>query len=123
MDTAFRKIDIDQYDEDRLVPQDLYDPDPRGPDGVVADARNRSAEVRSLLSKGDATGALSTILTDCPYGDGVDEAKSLTTTAVLSILNSTRSTDIPAILKNLDGAQQDRLMAYLYKASLTVYSY
>jgi hypothetical protein len=51
MDTAFRKIDIDQYDEDRLVPQDLYDPDPRGPDGVLADARNRSAEVRSLLSR------------------------------------------------------------------------
>lgn len=51
MDAAFRKIDIDQYDEDRLVPQDLYDPDPRGPDGVLADARNRSAEVRSLLSR------------------------------------------------------------------------
>lgn len=51
MDTAFRKIDIDQYDEDRLAPQDLYDPDPRGPDGVLADARSRSAEVRSLLSR------------------------------------------------------------------------
>ncbi|KAJ9112301.1 hypothetical protein QFC19_000720 [Naganishia cerealis] len=51
MDTAFRKIDIDQYDEDRLVPEDLYDPDPRGLDGVLADARNRSAEVRSLLSR------------------------------------------------------------------------
>jgi hypothetical protein len=37
MDTAFRKIDIDQYDEDRLVPSDLYDPDPRGPDGVLAE--------------------------------------------------------------------------------------
>lgn len=48
--------------------------------------------------------------------------QNLTTTAVLSILNSTRSTDIPAILKNLDGAQQDRLMAYLYKASLTASS-
>ena len=51
MDTAFRKIDIDQYDEDRLVPSDLYDPDPRGPDGVLADARNKSTEVRSLLSR------------------------------------------------------------------------
>ena len=51
MDTAFRKIDIDQYDEDRLVPSDLYDPDPRGPDGVLTDARNKSAEVRSLLSR------------------------------------------------------------------------
>jgi actin related protein 2/3 complex subunit 5 len=43
--------------------------------------------------------------------------QNLTTAAVLSILNSTRSTDIPAILKNLDEAQQDKLMAYLYKAS------
>lgn len=28
-----------------------------------------------FISRGDATGALATILTDCPYGDGVDEAK------------------------------------------------
>ncbi|GHJ84248.1 hypothetical protein NliqN6_0650 [Naganishia liquefaciens] len=115
MNTAFRKIDIDQYDEDRLVPSDLYDPDPRGPDGVLADARNKSTEVRSLLSRGDASGALATILADCPYGEGVDEAKNLTTAAVLSILNSTRSADIPAILKALDEGQQDKLMAYLYK--------
>lgn len=83
-------------------------------------------------------GALSTILTDPPYGDGVDEAKvrsrgqiaqyhayrcllsnqfrqSLTTSSLLLILNSTRSADIPTMIKNLDQVQQDRLMAYLYK--------
>jgi actin related protein 2/3 complex subunit 5 len=41
-DTAFRKIDIDALDEDVLSPSDLYDPDPRGPDGVLADAKSKS---------------------------------------------------------------------------------
>lgn len=51
METAFRKIDIDALDEDVLLPQDLYDPDPRGHAGVMADAKARSGEVRSLVSK------------------------------------------------------------------------
>jgi actin related protein 2/3 complex subunit 5 len=51
MDGAFRKINIDLLEEDVLLPSDLYDPDPRGPDGVMADAKNRSGEVRSLVSK------------------------------------------------------------------------
>jgi hypothetical protein len=51
MDGAFRKINIDLLEEDVLLPSDLYDPDPRGPDGVLADAKNRSGEVRGLVSK------------------------------------------------------------------------
>lgn len=48
---AFRKIDIDALDEDVLSPQDLYDPDPKGPDGVLADAKRRSNDARGLVSK------------------------------------------------------------------------
>ncbi|RSH86785.1 uncharacterized protein EHS24_005057 [Apiotrichum porosum] len=112
---AFRKIDIDALDEDALLPSDLVDPDPRGPDGALSDARARSTETRNLVSKGDIAGALTTILTDPPYGDGVDEAKNLTTSAVLLILNSTRANDIPNVIKGLDQEQQAHLMAYLYK--------
>lgn len=50
-DYAFRKIDIDALDEDVLLPSDLYDPDPRGPDGVLEDAKRRSADVRGLVSR------------------------------------------------------------------------
>jgi hypothetical protein len=114
MDTAFRKINIDALEEDILLPSDLYDPDPRGPAGVLSDAKSKSAEVRQLVSRwvlagelgaighdigwlaaarrpwrdpthltcffppshrGDNAGALSAILTDPPYGEGVDEAK------------------------------------------------
>lgn len=40
----------------------------------------------------------------------------MTTSALLLILNSTRASDIPNILKGLGEEQQDHLMAYLYKA-------
>lgn len=51
MDTAFRKINIDALEEDILLPSELYDEDPRGPDGVQADAKKRSTDVRGLVSK------------------------------------------------------------------------
>lgn len=41
----------------------------------------------------------------------------MTTSALLLILNSTRASDIPNILKGLGQEQQDHLMAYLYKVS------
>lgn len=86
---AFRKIDIDAFDEDVLLPSDLYDPDPRGPDAVTQQASQKAGEARGLVSKcvicftyivgltvrGDIAGALNVILTDTPYGEGVDEAK------------------------------------------------
>ncbi|EIW70351.1 hypothetical protein TREMEDRAFT_68010 [Tremella mesenterica DSM 1558] len=112
---AFRKIDIDALDEDVILPSDLYDPDPRGAQGVLDDAKRKSTEARGLVSRGDIAGALKEILADPPYGEGMEEARNLTTQALLLILNSTRATDIPGILKNLKQDQQDRLMAYLYK--------
>lgn len=48
---AFRKIDIDALDEDTLLASDLVEPDPRGPDGVLADAKRKSTDVRGLVSK------------------------------------------------------------------------
>lgn len=73
-------------------------------------------------------------LSDAPYGPGTDEAKvhqpsttsllhstnrcisqNLTLQNVVSILNSTRSTEIPNIVKSLSQDAQDTLMKYLYK--------
>jgi hypothetical protein len=48
---AFRKIDIDALDEDVILPSDLYDQDPRGPDAVTADAKSKSQEARGQVSK------------------------------------------------------------------------
>ncbi|ORX36598.1 actin-related protein 2/3 complex subunit 5 [Kockovaella imperatae] len=115
MSTAFRKINIDAFDEDVLLPSDLYDPDPRGVDGVTAESKQKAQEARNLVSKGDTAGALNAILSNPPYGEGVDDAKATTTSALLTILNSTRSADIAGVLKGLGEEQQGHLMAYLYK--------
>jgi hypothetical protein len=48
---AYRKIDIDALDEDVILPSDLYDPDPRGVQGVLSEAQRKSGEVRGLVSK------------------------------------------------------------------------
>ncbi|KAF8064242.1 arp2/3 complex 16 kDa subunit [Lyophyllum atratum] len=115
MDTAFRKIDIDQYDEDILQESELYDADPRDPAQVLDESKQRQAAVRTSLAKGDVVGALSTILENAPYGPDVDQAKEITLQTLLTILNTTKSTEIPAVIKSLSQDSQDTLMKYLYK--------
>ena len=51
MDVNFRKIDIDQYDEDLLLDSELYDSDPRDPAQALDDTRQNAAAVRSSLSR------------------------------------------------------------------------
>lgn len=94
METAFRKIDIDIYDEDVLQDEELYEPDPRDPAQVVSDTKAKASQVRGILAKyvrslaqtqltpltsivirGDIAAALDFILKDAPYGPNVDEAK------------------------------------------------
>ncbi|PPQ94266.1 hypothetical protein CVT25_004923 [Psilocybe cyanescens] len=115
MDTAFRKIDIDIYDEDVLQESELYEADPRDPAEVLEDAKQRAAHVRSLLAKNDIPGALTVILDNAPYGPNVDDAKIITLQTLLTILNTTKSADIPGVIKALSLDTQDTLMKYLYK--------
>jgi len=51
MTSAFRKIDIDIYDEDVLQETELYDADPRDPSQVLEEARQKQVAVRTLLNK------------------------------------------------------------------------
>ncbi|KAI0311517.1 arp2/3 complex subunit [Amylostereum chailletii] len=114
-DFNFRKIDIDIYDEDVLAESELYEADPRNPSQVIDEARAKASAVRSSLSKGDVPGALVTVLDGAPYGPSVEEAKALTLQTLLTILNSTKSTDIPNVVKAIPPESQDTLMKYLYK--------
>jgi len=115
MASAFRKIDIDAYDEDVLLEDELYDIDPRDPTQVLSDAKQKQAAVRSFLAKSDITGALVEILSNAPYGPNVDEAKNLTLQTLVTILNSTKAVDILNVVKSLPQDLQDTLMKYLYK--------
>ncbi|KAH7106799.1 actin-related protein ARPC5 [Auriculariales sp. MPI-PUGE-AT-0066] len=115
MSNNWRKIDVDKYDEDVLADEELYEADPRPAEQVLADAKSRQATVRSSLSKGDLLGALTTVLESAPYGPNVEEAKTLTLQSLLLILNSTKATDIPNLVKSLPSESHDTLMKYLYK--------
>ncbi|GAA5993003.1 hypothetical protein JCM10908_000792 [Rhodotorula pacifica] len=118
----FRRIDVDQYDEDRLDPSTLYHPDPRSAAQILSDAQQTDKLVRGLVQRGDTAGALQEALKvgGCPYGEDADpqirQAKATALATVLAILNSTRSTDIPDLVQNLSSDQQLWLMKYLYKA-------
>ncbi|KAI0640966.1 arp2/3 complex subunit [Trametes meyenii] len=115
MDVNFRKIDIDQYDEDVLLDSELYETDPRDPAQALNDVKQKAAAVRGSLSKGDIVGALNLVLEDAPYGTAVEEAKNLNLQTLVSILNSTKATEIPGVVKALSTDAQDTLMKYLYK--------
>lgn len=75
MDTSFRRLPIDLYDEDRVLESELYTPDPRDPSTVLSDTRAKQGEVRGLLQRGDVGNALLTALVEPPFGEGVEEAK------------------------------------------------
>lgn len=51
MDQAFRKIDIDAFDEDALQESELFEADSRDPGQVLEEARARQTSVRSFLAK------------------------------------------------------------------------
>ncbi|CBQ71129.1 related to subunit of the Arp2/3 complex [Sporisorium reilianum SRZ2] len=111
----FRKIDIDQYDEDAITNEELVEPFPKSADQALADAKAKSAEVRTLIGRGDTAGALTLVLSDYPYGPNVEDAKHLTLQSLLEIVNSTKSSDIANAVKAISIDQRDALMKYLYK--------
>ncbi|KAE9406712.1 actin-related protein ARPC5 [Gymnopus androsaceus JB14] len=115
MDGAFRKIDIDAFDEDVLQESELYEADSRDPAQVLEEVKARQTSVRSYLAKNDVPGALTAILENAPYGPNVEDAKTISLQTLLTILNSTKSTEIPNVLKALSMDSQDTLMKYLYK--------
>lgn len=51
MSASFRKIDIDVYDEDVLLEEELYEPDPRDPGQVLNDTKQKAQAVRNSLAR------------------------------------------------------------------------
>lgn len=67
----FRKLDVDQYDADRVLPSELYQQDPRAPHQILADAQNKDKTVRGFIQRGDNQAALAEALRqgEWPYGE------------------------------------------------------
>lgn len=115
MSDDFRKLDVDQYDDEVLRPQDLAAVDPRPASELVRAAQAKQTSVRGKVAGGDVGGALAELLTDPPYGAAADEARRIHFALLLGIVNATRTSDITGALQGLSVTQRDNLMKYLYK--------
>jgi len=71
----FRKLNIDQYDEDLIHPSSLYTPDPRPSSQILQDSQSKDRKVRGLLQSSNVGEALKECLKEgeWPYGEDTDQ--------------------------------------------------
>ncbi|KAI8059346.1 actin-related protein ARPC5 [Gongronella butleri] len=113
---SWRKIDVDQYDEDAYTEDEILAEFEAGltPQQAEADAQTRASDVRNLMNRGDLNAALTRSLENPPYIRNTDQAKLASTQAVVDVLNAFRASDIASVVKDLGQEQRDVLMKYLY---------
>lgn len=115
MSDDFRRLNVDQYDEDGLQAEELWQQDPRAPAELNALVQSKQSNVRARVASGDTAGALHAVLQDVPIGTQATQARDATLALVMDIVNSTRTADIAPALKALDTDERDTLMKYLYR--------
>ncbi|KAI8885428.1 ARP2/3 complex 16 kDa subunit (p16-Arc) [Backusella circina FSU 941] len=113
---SWRKIDIDQYEEDAYTEDEILNEFSTGltPEQVTAATQTRSTDVRNMITRGDLNNALNRALEEPPRGRHLEQAKEESTRTVTDVLNQFRAVDIPEVVKSLGPEQQDNLMFYLY---------
>jgi len=66
---AFRRINVDQFDEDHSIsPNELIPENPLSDQDLAAKVQAMASQVRSFLQRGDTQSALSAVLSVQPYG-------------------------------------------------------
>ncbi|XP_060800265.1 actin-related protein 2/3 complex subunit 5a [Neoarius graeffei] len=103
----FRKVDIDEYDENKFVDEEEKGGDNQlGPD---------EAEVDSLIRQGNLMGALQAALKNPPINTKNQNVKDRAEGLVLKVLAAFKTSDIEKAVQSLDKTKVDLLMKYIYK--------
>jgi len=103
--TQFRKVDVDEYDENNYQ-DDQTDEEVKGPD---------EAEVQSFLNQKKYEEALKAVLRNPPIGSKNPAVKNKVFQLVLRVLTAFRTGDIEKAVSNLDRDTIDVLMKFIYK--------
>ena len=69
MTSSFRKINVDQYDEEHTIPpHELIPENPLSDTDLIAAVQSIAQQVRQFLQRGDTQSALAAVLIVEPYG-------------------------------------------------------
>ncbi|XP_022247082.1 actin-related protein 2/3 complex subunit 5-like isoform X2 [Limulus polyphemus] len=105
--SAFRKIDVDQYNED-------YYKDDEGTE-VSSVTGPDEAEVTNLLNQGKNIDALKVVFRSAPLGSKNQTVKNSALSLVMKVLMSFKPSDIDKAVGALDSEMLDTLMKYVYR--------
>jgi len=103
---AFRKLDVDQYNEDNYKEEDVGDQGGVGPD---------EAEVTNLLNVGKNLDALKIVLRNAPINTKNQQIKEGSFNLTIRVLLSIKTSQMEDSDKSLSPSEVDVLMKYIYK--------
>ncbi|KAM6920252.1 actin-related protein 2/3 complex subunit 5-like [Lycodopsis pacificus] len=105
----FRKVDVDEYDENKFVDEEDGGESQGGPDDAEVDALLRQYPL------GGMSAALHAVLKNPPINTKNHTAKERAELLVVKVLSSFKSSDIEKAVGSLDHAGVDLLMKYIYR--------
>uniref|UniRef100_UPI003AACE558 actin-related protein 2/3 complex subunit 5-like isoform X3 n=1 Tax=Centroberyx gerrardi TaxID=166262 RepID=UPI003AACE558 len=105
----FRRVDVDEYDENKFVDEEDGGENQGGPDEAEVDVTLK----HSIL--GNLNAALHAVLKNPPINTKNQNIKERAEQLVLKVLSSFKSSDIEKAVGSLDRAGVDLLMKYIYR--------
>ncbi|XP_068174737.1 actin-related protein 2/3 complex subunit 5b isoform X2 [Antennarius striatus] len=105
----FRRVDVDEYDENKFVDEEDGGENQLGPDEAEVDSLIRHPCTGHLME------ALQAVLKNPPINTKNQNVKDRAEALVLKVLSSFKSSDIEKAVQSLDGNGVDLLMKYIYK--------
>ncbi|XP_038045312.1 actin-related protein 2/3 complex subunit 5-B-like [Patiria miniata] len=103
--TQFRKVDVDEYDENNYQDEQT-DEEGKGPD---------EAEVQSFLNQKNYEEALKAVLRNPPLGSKNPAVKDKAFQLVMRVLTAFKTNDVEKAVNGLDPDTIDVLMKFIYK--------
>uniref|UniRef100_A0A3Q3K5K6 Actin-related protein 2/3 complex subunit 5 n=1 Tax=Monopterus albus TaxID=43700 RepID=A0A3Q3K5K6_MONAL len=110
LSARFRRVDVDEYDENKFVDEEEGGENQLGPDETEVDSL-----IRQYPLQGNLMEALHAVLKNPPINTKNQNIKDRAEGLVLKVLSAFKSSDIEKGVQSLDKNGVDLLMKYIYK--------